>query len=214
MHTTYLSPNTDPFWDRIAPKYAKKPISDPAAYEEKLSAVRSMLKPTHRVLEIGCGTGGTALRLATSVSSVTGTDVSSRMIKIASSKLKSEAGPNVAFRQADAADLIDGHPFDAICAFSLLHLVGDLGQVLANVHQQLKPGGLFISKTVCLADGPLAIRAFVRVLTALGIAPRVASLSKAELIRHLKDAGFTVETISHFGRQHTNPFIVARKSAA
>ena len=214
MQTTFFHQDTEPFWDRIAPKYAKKPISDPAAYEEKLSSVRRLLRPTHHVLEIGCGTGGTALQLAPNVSQVSATDVSRRMIKIAYSKLKSQETRNIVFQQADAADLIDGRPFDAVCAFSLLHLVDDFDQVLSSVRQQLKPGGLFISKTVCLSDGPFAIRAFVRVLTAVGLAPRVSSLSRIELIQHLKDAGFEVESVSHFGRQHTNPFIVARKPTA
>ncbi len=214
MQTTFFYLDTEPFWDRIASKYAKKPIGDPAAYEEKLSSVRRLLRPTDHILEIGCGTGGTALRLASSVSQATATDVSRRMIKIAYSKLRSEAARNITFQQADAADLIDGRPFDAICAFSLLHLVDDIGQVLSGVRQQLKPGGLFISKTVCLRDGPLLIRALVCVFTAMGVAPRVMSLSKAELIQHLAAANFEIESVSHFGQQHTNPFIIARKPAA
>jgi ubiquinone/menaquinone biosynthesis C-methylase UbiE len=211
MQTTLSYQNTEPFWDRIAPKYARKPISDPVAYEEKLSNVRGLLQTADRILEIGCGTGGTALRLAPGVSQVTATDVSRCMIEIAQSKLGPDAPANVTFRQADAAELIDGYAFDVICAFSLLHLVDNIPQVLSSARQQLKPGGLFISKTVCLSDGPLPIRAFVRALTAVGLAPRVASLSKTELVRKLKDAGFEIETVSHYGQQHTNPFIIARR---
>ena len=214
MQTTLSYSNTEPFWDRIAPKYAKKPISDPAAYEEKLTRVGGLLRTTDRILEIGCGTGGTARRLAPGVSRVNATDISHGMIEIALSKLRSETTRNVTFQQADAAELIDGHPFDAICAFSLLHLVDDIGRVLDSVRRQLKSGGLFISKTVCLKDAPFPIRALVPVLTAAGVAPRVTALSKAELIQHLQDAGFEIETVSHFGRQRTNPFIVARKPIA
>ena len=66
------------FWDRHAPKYAKKPIADVTAYEEKLRCVTSLLKPTDRVLEIGCGTGGTARKIAPVVAHVTATDLSTR----------------------------------------------------------------------------------------------------------------------------------------
>lgn len=51
------------YWDRHAVTYAQKPIADLPAYEEKLHRVRSVLRATDRVLEIGCGTGGTARKL-------------------------------------------------------------------------------------------------------------------------------------------------------
>lgn len=211
MEMTVTHNSSAPFWDKIAPKYAKKPISDPASYEEKLARVRGLLQPDDRVLEIGCGTGGTALRLAKYVSRVTATDISSGMIEIAQSKIREDDRITVSFRQADATRRIGNSPFDAICAFSLLHLVDDLPQVLGSVYQQLQPGGLFISKTVCLKDGAYPIRLFVRALTAMGFAPRVAALSRSELIRHLKCAGFEIESTSHIGNQRINPFIVARR---
>ena len=207
--------NTDgpSFWDRIAPKYARKPIADPAAYEAKLARVSALLDPQDRVLEIGCGTGGTALRLAPGVGHVTATDVSSGMIGIAQSKLGQDAPGNVTFRRADAKDLAQGHPFDAVLAFSLLHLVDDVPGVLGRVRDQLKPGGLFISKTVCLREAILPIRAMVRVLTAVGLAPRVTVLGESDLIRHLQNAGFEIRQTAHFAKGPMNPFIVARKPA-
>ena len=213
MQTNIFQRNTEPFWDRIAPKYARKPISDPGAYEEKLRQVLTMLHPRDHILEVGCGTGSTALRIAPYVSSITATDISRRMIEIAQSKLAKETLSNVNFYQAEAVDILDGQPFDAICAFSFLHLVSNLHEVLTSIHIQLKPGGLFISKTVCLKERPLPVQLCVRALTATGVAPYVALLSKAELIRHLKDAGFEIESASHFAQQHSNPFIVARRPA-
>ena len=50
---------TASFWDKIAPKYAKDPISDQAAYDYTCERTQSYLKPGHRALEIGCGTGPT-----------------------------------------------------------------------------------------------------------------------------------------------------------
>ena len=123
MQTTIPHNRTQQFWDSIAPKYAQKRIGDPAAYEAKLSRVRALLLATDRVLEIGCGTGSTALRLAPDVADITATDVSRGMIDIAQSKLGPDAPANVTLQHADAADLIEGHPFDVICAFSLLHLI-------------------------------------------------------------------------------------------
>lgn len=199
------------FWDRIAPKYARKPITDRAAYEDKLQRVAALLHRTDRVLEIGCGTGSTALRLAAGVAGITATDVSRTMIEIAKTKLGPDAPTNVAFRQAEAQDLIEGRPFDVVCAFSLLHLVDDLPRVLARVHMQLKPGGLFVSKTVCVRDANVLIRALIPTLRALGFAPRVARLGAEDLTRQIEAAGFRVEEVSHLGSNRMNPFVVARR---
>jgi len=202
-----------PFWDRIAPKYARKPVDDPGAYEEKLALVASLLRAKDRVLEIGCGTGTTALHFAPGVSHYTATDSSRAMVDIANGKLGPKAPANVTFLQADATEKVVGGPFDAICAFSLLHLVEDVSQVLAAVRAQLKPGGLFLSKTVCVKEAALPIRLLIPSLTALRIAPRVTPLSRAELVRHVADAGFEVERTMHFGRKSIGPVIVARKAA-
>jgi ubiquinone/menaquinone biosynthesis C-methylase UbiE len=200
------------FWDRIAPKYARKPVADPEAYDAKLALAAGLLRPTDRVLEIGCGTGTTALRLAPHVAHYTGTDAAHGMIAIARAKLDADRSANVTFRQADAADLPDGALFDAVFAFSLLHLVEDLPGTLAAVHAQLRPGGVFLSKTVCTGDAPWPLRALIPALTALRLAPRVRPLGRSALCRHLLRAGFEIERVTYFGARRTSPVIVARRA--
>jgi len=201
-----------PYWDRIAPRYARKPVGDPSAYEEKLALVASLFRAQDRVLEIGCGTGTTALHLAPGVAHYAATDGSSAMVRIANKKLGATTLANVTFRQADAAEHMPGAPFDAICAFSLLHLVEDVPMVLEAVRAQLKPGGLFISKTVCVRDAALTVRLLIPMLTALRIAPPVTQLSRAELVRCIERAGFNVERTAHFTSKRTSPVLVARKA--
>ncbi|MEM8792355.1 MAG: class I SAM-dependent methyltransferase [Pseudomonadota bacterium] len=214
MQTTISDRHPHTFWDRIAQKYARKPIADPEAYEQKLARVAALLHPTDRVLEIGCGTGSTALRLAPRVAHFTATDVSRAMIDIARSKLGAEGPVNVTFDQADAQASDAGEPFDAVCAFSLLHLVNDIPALLAHVHDQLKPGGLFISKTVCAKDGSFLIRAVISLLHSLGLAPKVTYLSAEDLEEHLRNAGLEIETVAFFGSSRLNPFIIASRPKA
>src|SRR5690606_14167253 len=78
------------FWNRIARKYARDPIADLAGYERTLQRVQALLSKKHEVLEIGCGTGTTALRLAPATRRLVATDISEQMIAIAGEKLASQ----------------------------------------------------------------------------------------------------------------------------
>jgi len=213
MHATPTPHPGQPFWDKTASKYARKPVGDPAGYEEKLARLATLLRPTDRVLEIGCGTATTALRLTPGVAHYTATDGSRGMIDIARSKLGPGAPATITIQQADSLADIEGAPFDAVCAFSLLHLVPDLPRLLDHVRRQVKPGGLFISKTVCIGDRGVLLRALIPVLTAVGIAPYVSILRRDDLIRHLRAAGFEIEETTYFGASRMSPFIVARRPA-
>ena len=55
------------FWDRTSRKYAMGAIADQAGYERTLDRTHALLGSGDRVLELGCGTGTTALRLARDV---------------------------------------------------------------------------------------------------------------------------------------------------
>jgi SAM-dependent methyltransferase len=156
------------FWNKFAARYAVRPLKNVPAYEAMLADVAARLKPTDKVLEIGGGTGGTAIRLAPAVAQWTATDFSIEMVKIAQAK---PAGDTVVFKVADASNTFDGGPFDAICAFNVLHLIDDLPQVMAQIHANLKPGGQLISKTWCFADMRLSLRVLFRILRAFGLFP-------------------------------------------
>jgi ubiquinone/menaquinone biosynthesis C-methylase UbiE len=196
------------FWNRIAGRYAARPLRDVAAYEAMLADVASRLKPSDRVLELGCGTGGTAIRLAVGVTHWTATDFSSEMIEIARAK---PAGDNLSFVVADAGNAFDGGPFDAICAFNVLHLVDDHPAALARIFANLRPGGLLISKTWCFADMPLKLRALFALLRVVGMFPAVTSLTLSQLRQAILEAGFEIVEERIFGKYRQNPYVVARK---
>jgi ubiquinone/menaquinone biosynthesis C-methylase UbiE len=203
------------FWDRIARKYAADPIKDMDGYERTLDRTRHYLNATDAVLELGCGTGSTALRLAPHVSRMTATDLSGEMIAIAREKATVEACRNVEFAVAapDLAPWPDGS-FDAVLAFNLWHLVADRASALAHVHRLLKPGRLFVSKTPCLGEMNPLIRLAVPVMQLVGKAPHVAFFSAAELESEIERAGFTIVERARHGSKGKDAriFIVARRA--
>ena len=202
------------FWDRAARKYAKSPIEDIAGYERTLDHARGLLKSRDAAIELGCGTGTTALKLAPSVARLVATDISAEMITIAREKAAAENCANAEFAVAtpDAAPYPDAS-FDAAMAFNLLHLIEDRAAALRGVHRLLKPGGLFISKTPVLSEMGFAIRLLVPVMQAFGKAPYVGFFSAEALEREISEAGFEIiERARHgSGKKDMRTYLVARK---
>ena len=198
------------FWNKFADRYAARPIKDVAAYEELLTDVAGHLRATDRVLEIGCGTGGTAIRLAPYVAQFTATDYSAEMVRIAKAK---PAPENLHFVVSNAETALDRGPFDAICAFNVLHLVDNLPDMLSRIHSQLQPGGLLISKTWCFADLGSRLRLLFVVLRTFGLFPPATSLGEAQLRQAILDAGLEIVDVRTLGSRSQNPYIVARKPA-
>ena len=203
------------FWDRISRKYARAAIADQAGYERTLDRTRALLGPKGRVLELGCGTGTTALRLAGAVQSYLATDISAAMIAIAGAKRPAGPIPPVVFRTATAEALApeDG-PFDAVLGFNYLHLVRDLRGTLRSIHALLAADGLFISKTPSLGDmNPLIRLILLPAMRAIGKAPYVNVFRAAELSGLICAAGFDIlATENHATKGNDRrPYIVARK---
>ena len=202
------------FWNRIARKYAADPIKDMTGYERTLERTRGLLRSSDIVMELGCGTGTTALKLAPCVSRIVATDVSSEMIAIAREKAVAQACSNAEFAVVAAGRAPGGDgSFDAVLAFNLLHLIADRPSMLSDVYRLLKPGGLFITKTPCLSEMNPFIRLAVPVMRLIGMAPFVAFFSAVELESEIARAGFTIIERARHGseRKDAQIFIVARK---
>lgn len=198
------------FWDKIAPKYATDPISDLPAYEKTLGRMRHYLQPESKVLELGCGTGSTALELAPAVAEYVGTDVSPKMIEIARAKLTAQTPAHLRFETGEAGALPKGG-FDTILALNLLHLVDDLEGVLAAIYDALPSGGLLIDKTALLREGKWYLGLAIPVMRALGKAPFVRSLGLQEYQALLTAAGFEQVEQSVQAGMAPRAFTVSRK---
>ena len=203
------------FWDKAAESYAKSPIQNMEAYNYTLERTRTYLSATDRVLEVGCGTGSTALLLAPNVDQIIASDISSKMIGIAQQKAKESSATNVQFVAENIfGDAISNGPYDAVFALNLLHLIHDIDGAIQRIHGLLKPGGVFISKTVCKPGkgAPFKfrfLRLVVPIMQLLGKAPFVRFMVAQELEDLVSSHGFRVlESGDH---PAPSRFIVAQK---
>jgi len=204
------------FWDNLAEKYAAQPVELPDAFDKKIAITRSLMTPDSVVLDIGCGTGSLALRLADAGREVHGLDVSPEMIRIARTKTAAQAADNVTFHVGpfdEGFTAFEPEGLDVVCAYSILHLLDDRDAALAHMHRLLKPGGALVSSTVCLGESWVPFSVMIGLMRLFGKAPRVvASISEATLMDEMQAAGFVDITPHDVGAKQTTAFIVARKA--
>ncbi|MDN2567949.1 class I SAM-dependent methyltransferase [Aquibium sp. A9E412] len=213
-----FSARDERFWDRMARRYARLAVRDAAGYAQTLARTRHWLGAGDRVLEIGCGTGTTALALAPHVGRYLATDISGAMIAIARDKAAAAGSAVVPAFEKATLDDAPGAPgaYDAVLAFNALHLCGDVPAALARVARLVRPGGLFISKTPCLGDVSPVFRLLVPALRLARLAPRVTFVTAAGLERELAAAGFAVVERGRHGSRGRDlrPFLVARRAVS
>ena len=198
------------FWDRVAPGYSKKPVTDTESYARKLAATQALMQPNMKILEFGCGTGSTALEHAPHVAHIEATDVSAEMIAIGRNKANSAGIDNINFTRASVEEFDESTKYDMVLALNLIHLLKGRKAVLAKIHRLLKPGGLFVSSTVCLRDRMWYLRPVIPMLQWLGQAPYVEFLRANDVINEVEVAGFESQEHWTHGRAN-NLFLIARK---
>ncbi len=179
---------------------------DPAAYQRdagfvsELGAdVLSWLAPCagETILDLGCGDGALAERIAASGAQVRGVDASAAFVAAARA------------RGIDAT-VMDGHAltfdrtFDAVFSNAALHWMTDAQSVARGVASALKPGGRFVAEFG--GHGNVAA-----IVTALRAAARIHGgredlahpwyfPTPTAYTRVLQDVGLTVERIAHIPR--------------
>lgn len=209
--------SAEKFWDKAAQSYAKKPIDDEASYAHTLGRTRHYLSPDDHVLELGCGTGSTALLLAGDVAHLTASDLSANMIDIGRTKAAGQGVTNITFITADLFDkALENGPYDCVLALNLLHLVGDVPAVITRINALLKPGGLFISKTTCRPDKAISpalllIKSVLPLMQLLGKAPLVNFMAIEALETLITSQGFDIIEAGNKPASLPNRYIVARK---
>ena len=206
-----MAKNTTAFWDRIAKGYSRKPVPDKEVYQEKLERTRALFQPEMTVFEFGCGTGTTALHHAPYVKSIYATDFSQSMIDIAEKKRIAANIENVTFacKSMEELDIPNGS-MDVVMGHSILHLLQNKKEVIADAYGWLKPGGAFVTSTSCIADFFKLFKLIGPIGRKLGLLPMVNVFSLGELLEDFKDAGFKIE-YQWQPNKTGGVFIIARK---
>jgi len=110
------------------------------------------------ILELGCGTGNDAARLADAGYSVTAVDLSSEAV----GRARARYGSVARFVIADMTQRLPfpGGSFDAVMSNVAMHMFPDAvtRAVFAEVGRVVRPGGLFLFHVNALEDRPLRAR--------------------------------------------------------
>ena len=200
------------FWDRVAERYAAMAIRNPEVYRQTLARIEAHLTRDDRVLEVGCGTGTTAVHLAPKVAGYTATDTSREMIAIAAAKVAGAGLVHVDTHVADPCEAsLPRGAFDVVIALNVVHLFPDRRAALEGIADRLREGGLFISKTPCLSGGWYVLAPLLWVLRRAGKAPDVHFLSRRRLEQEICKAGFDIVERIDDPTRFPRRFLVARK---
>ncbi|MGH3782452.1 MAG: SAM-dependent methyltransferase [Pseudonocardiaceae bacterium] len=119
---------------------------------------KSQVTEGHHVLDVGCGTGIPALRLAaTTGARVTGITVSGHQVKTAQANARAAGvGERVTFQLADAMALpFSDASFDAAIAIESLGHMSDRAAALAHIARTLREGGRLVVADLLLR-GPVS----------------------------------------------------------
>ena len=119
------------------------------AYMSRVLSESLHLAPTGKqVLDVGCGGGLVAEKMAELGWRVTGVDPAARSIHYAQAHAR-QAGLPVEYRTGSGEALpFEDASFDVVYSLDVLEHVTDLNQVIAEVARVLRPRGIFIYDTV------------------------------------------------------------------
>lgn len=198
------------FWDRLAKKYAAQPIADEQSYQRKLAETQALLRPDWEILEVGCGTGNTAIAHAAHVAHVRAVDISDEMLSFGRARATREGVENISFERAAIDEIGTDRQYDAVLMLSLIHLIPDWQGALDKAWALTRPGGIFVSSTTCLGDYAAPLRWAMRLARPTGLVPPLAVFTPGALRTAIEARGFTIETAWQ-PRRGAALFLIARR---
>ena len=127
-------------------------------------------QPSHRVLDLACGTGDLAIGAAARGADVIGLDITPRMIELARMAGTGAVTPGrLSWIVGDMAALpVGAATYDCITTGYGLRNVPDLSGAIAEIHRVLKPGGRLCSLDFDRPENRLVRGVYLMYLTIVG----------------------------------------------
>jgi ubiquinone/menaquinone biosynthesis C-methylase UbiE len=196
-----VSQNSNPLsaaapWNLVADGYAETTMQMLAQYAEE-AIIASRLKPGSTILDVACGPGALALRLANGAASVHGIDFSEAMLANFRQNVERAGLKNIVIQHGDAQALpYADEMFDAAFSNFGLMFFPDRGKGFAEIYRTLKAGGSIAVTSWAPVDQSPAMQTMfgaLRVMKPELPEPQraVATLENPDVFRQeLLDAGF------------------------
>ncbi len=117
---------------------------------------RMALKPGSRVLDVGCGLGGSAFVMASEFGlRVEGIDLSKNMLALAQQKLEAHGLANeVSLAWGDCLKMDCPECYDGIYSRDVFLHIDDKPRLFAVLHDSLRAGGRLLFTDYCSGNGP------------------------------------------------------------
>jgi ubiquinone/menaquinone biosynthesis C-methylase UbiE len=152
-------------WDRLAPFYERAMRKNDDVYDYLCNRVAEAASGKE-VLELACGPGTVARRVAPATMRMVSTDYSPKMIAQAR---KHGAPENLTFEVADATCLpYPDSSFDVVLIANALHVMPEPGLALDEIRRVLRPNGMLICPTYVDHEQE-GVSFWTRLLEAVGV---------------------------------------------
>jgi ubiquinone/menaquinone biosynthesis C-methylase UbiE len=175
-----------------AAAYVESAVHSAGADLDALEALAASVRP-RRVLDLGCGGGHVAYRLAPYAQEVTASDLSAEMLSAVAATATQRGLANVVTRQAAAERLpFADAGFDFTATRFSAHHWGDLPAGLAEARRVTQPGApaVFID---AISPGRPLLDTHLQAIELLRDTSHVRDYTVAEWTAAVERAGFTVE---------------------
>ncbi|MFZ4707718.1 MAG: class I SAM-dependent methyltransferase [Bacteroidales bacterium] len=169
-------------------------------WQRRVGMLTSHLKPTDKVLEIGCGTGYFTKEIVKTGASVTAIDISPELINIAKQEIKET---NASFMLDNAYELsFDDCSFDSVVGSSVLHHL-DIDKAIREMYRVLKPGGYIFFTEPNMMNPQIALQKNIPALKRkLGDSPDETAFFRWSLKNLMQTTGFNEIKITPFDFLH------------
>lgn len=181
------------FWERTAFLYDTAMKKGDAGDLAAVRYITGFLPDKCRLLEAACGTGRFACALAPYVAHLSCSDYAENMVRRAEQKAARLGLANLDFSVQDITALrYADASFDAAVAANVLHLLPEPERAIKELVRVIKPGGLLFIPNYVNADSTRSQRRFLRLIRAVGFAPR-REWTKEQFLAFVRAQGLRVQ---------------------